>query len=226
METQVDIQIPIRKGSFIIGDVLHGLMLQDADFTLYIDAGEDFEFSLEREQLLELIATSDENAERIKKSTRAAFKRNRLRNCGSSPYVYLADPDVLLPERPFFGGMIEAFERNPQLGAVGLCYQDSDHVACGSMMLRRTDFIGIGELRGTGKSCICGYMQMKLYEANLQVVPLKTMRATHLKAQYKEGYPEYQAIQYKLSEDGILPRDFLEDTIRQYGNRFKLYIQN
>ena len=186
METQVDIQMPIRKGGFVIGDVIHRLLLQDVAFTFYVDADEDFTFSPEQEQLLTLVATSNEHADRIRKSTKVAFKRNRLRTCGSSPYVYLADPDVLLPERPFFGSMIRAFERNPQLGAVGLCYQESDHVACGSMMLRRTDFIQIGELRGTGRSCVCGNIQMKLQESNLRVIPLKTLRARHLKSQYRE----------------------------------------
>ena len=225
METQVDIQMPIRKSSFVIGDVIHRFLLQDATFTFYVDAGEDLELSPEQEQLLWLIATSNENADRIRKSTKAAFKRNRLRTRGSSPYVYLADPDVLLPEYPFFGSMIRAFERNPQLGSVGLCYQESDHVACGSMMLRRTNLIRIGEFRGTGKSCICGNVQMKLQEANLQVVPLKTLRAHHLKSQYQEEYPEYQTVRYEVPPDGVLHRDFLDDTIRQWGTRFKLFFE-
>ncbi len=226
METQVDIQMPIRKGDFVIGDVINRLLLQDVAFTFYVDAGEDFEFSPEQEQLLTLISTSDNNADRIRKSTRVAFKRNRLRTRGSSSYVYLADPDVLLPESPFFGSMIRAFERNPQLGAVGLCYQESDHVACGSMMLRRADFIQIGELRGTGKACVCGNIRMKLHEANLQVVPLKTLRAQHLRSEYSEGYPDYHTVQYEASSDGVLPRDFLEDTIRQYGTCFRLFIHS
>lgn len=223
METQVDIQMPIRKGGFVIGDVLQRLLLQDVAFEFYVDAGEDFEFSLEQEQLLALLSTSDEHAGRIRKSTKAAFKRNRMRILGSSPYVYLADPDVLLPERPFFGSMIRAFERNPQLGAVGLCYQESDHVACGSMMLRRADFIGIGELRGTSKSCVCGNIQRMLQGYNYQVIPLRTLRAGHLKSQYKGGFPEYQTVQYD-APDGILSRSFLEDTIQQYGTSFKLYV--
>lgn len=226
METQVDIQMPIRKGGFVIGDVIHRLLLQDVAFTFHVDAGEDFEFSPDQEQLLVLVSTSDKNANRIRKSTKAAYKRNRLRTCGSSPYIYLADPDVLLPESPFFGSMIRAFERNPQLGAVGLCYQEGDHVACGSMMLRRTDFIQIGELRGTGKACVCGNIRMKLQEANFQVIPLKTLRADHLKSQYGEGFPEYQTVQYEVASDGVLPRSFLEDTIRQYGTRFKLFIHS
>ncbi len=226
METQVDIQMPIKKGAFVIGDVIDRLLLQDAAFTFLVDADDDFEFSPEREELLTLMSTSAEHANRIKKSTKAAFKRNRLRTCGSSPYVYLADPDVLLPEVPFFSSMIRAFERNPQLGAVGLCYQEGDHVACGSMMLRRTDFIGIGELRGTSRSCVCGNIRTKLQESNFQVVPLKTLRAGHLKPQYREGYPEYQAVQYEVSPDGVLPRSFLEDTIGQYGTGFKLFIHS
>ena len=226
MEAQVDIQMPIRKDAFVIGDVIHRFLLQDVEFAFHVDAGEDFQFSPEHEQLLKLISTSAKNAERIKKSTRAAFKRNRLRTRGDNPYVYLADPDVLLPEKPFFGSMIRAFERNPQLGAVGLCYQKSDHVACGSMMLRRTDFTQIGELRGTGKACVCGNIQMRLQESHLQTVPLKTLRADHLKSQYSMGYPEYETIRYEVLSDGVLPRNFLEDTIQKYGTRFKLFIHS
>jgi hypothetical protein len=120
--------------------------------------------------------------------------------------------------------MIRAFERNPQLGAVGLCYQKSEHVGCGSMMLRREDFIKIGELRGTGKSCVCGYVASKLQEANLQVVSIKTLRAEHLKSEYSEGYPEYQAVNYEATPDCILSRSFLEDTIQKYDTHFKLFI--
>jgi hypothetical protein len=55
---------------------------------------------------------------------------------------------------------------------------------------------------------------------------LKTLRAQHLKSQYSEGYPEYQAVRYEASSDGVLPRDFLEDTIRQHGTRLKLFIHS
>lgn len=224
MEMKVDIQMPIKKGSFVIGDVIHSLLLQDVDSTFYVDAGADFEFSPEKEELLKLVSVSTENEERIRKSTRAAYKRNRLRDCGNSPYIYLADPDVLLPERPFFGSMISAFERNPELGAVGLCYQPGNHVACGSMMMRRTDFAQIGDLRGTGKSCICGFIANKLHEAKLQVIPLTTIQAQHLKSEYSEGYPDYQEVQYEATLDCILSRSFLEDTIKKYDINFKLFV--
>ncbi len=230
METQIDIQMPVRKGGFIVGEVIQRLLMQDAPFTFYVDAGKDLEMTSDHECLIALIATSPENADRITKSTKVAFKRNRmtdrLRTHGRSPYVYLADPDVLLPERPFFSSTIRAFERNPKLGAVGLCYQDSDHVACGSMMLRREDFLQIGKLQGTGRTCVCGNIQIKLHESNLQVVPLKTLRAVHLKSQYREGYPEYEAVECKVSADGILQRSFLEKTIDKYGTRFRLFIQD
>ena len=230
METQIDIQMPVRKGGFIIGEVIQRLLMQDASFTFYVDGGEDLEMTSDHERLIALIATSPENADRITKSTKVAFKRNRmtdqLRMHGRSHYVYLADPDVLIPERPFFSSTVRAFERNPQLGAVGLCYQDSEHVACGSMMLRRKDFLEIGKLQGTGRTCVCGNIQIKLQESNLQVVPLKTLRAVHLKAQYREGYPEYKAVECKVSDEGILPRSFLEKTIEKYGTRFRLFIQN
>jgi len=224
METQVDIQMPVRKGGFIIGDVIQRLLLQDTAFEFYVDASQDLEFSPEQEQLLALISTSDEHANKVRRSTRAAFKRNKLRTRGESPYVYLADPDVLLPESPFFGSIIQAFERNSKLGAVGLCYQDNDHVACGSMMLRRADFAEIGELRGTSRTCLCGNIQIKLHELGLQTIPLTKMRATHLKSQYGEGYPEYKEVQFESTPDGILPRSFLEDAIQQYGTSFKLFV--
>ena len=224
METQVDIQMPVRKGGFIIGDVIQRLLLQDAAFEFYVDASEDLEFSPEQEQLLALISTSDKHANKIRGSTKAAFKRNKLRTRGDSPYVYLADPDVLLPESPFFSSIIRAFERNPQLGTTGLCYQNNDHLACGSMMLRRGDFAELGELRGTSRTCLCGNIQIKLHELDLQTIPLTKMRATHLKSQYGEGYPEYKEVQFESTPDGILPRSFLEDTIQQYGTSFKLFV--
>lgn len=226
MNTQVDIQMPIRKGGFVIGDVIQRLLMQDVPFTLYVDAGDDLELSSDHQRLLELIAISPENAKRIEKSTKVAFKRNRMRILGHSPYIYLADPDVLLPERPFFGSLIQAFERNPQLGAVGLCYQNNNHVACGSMMLKRKDFIRIGTLRGTGASCVCGYIQKQLQEFSLHVVPLKTLRARHLKSQYQNGYPEYKKVKFQLSSDFILPLSFLDDIIKKHGPHFKLFISN
>jgi len=67
---------------------------------------------------------------------------------------------------------------------------------------------------------------MKLQESNLQVVPLKTLRAQHLKPEYSEGYPDYHTVRYEASSDGVLPRDFLEDTIRQYDTRFKLFVHS
>lgn len=223
MESQIDIQMPLRKGGFVIGDVLDRFLMQDSPFAFYVDAGDDLEITSDHEQLLAIIAMSPKNADRIQKSTKVAFKRNRLRERGDSPYIYLADPDVLLPERPFFRSAIRAFERNSQLGAVGLCYQESDHVACGSMMLRREDLLQIGELRGTGMSCVCGYIQMKLQESGLQVIPLKTIRALHLKSEYRQGYPAYASVRCRISSDGVLPRHFLEETIQKYGTQFKLF---
>ncbi|MFC1716858.1 hypothetical protein ACFL6S_24540 [Candidatus Poribacteria bacterium] len=38
METQVDIQMPIRKGAFVIGDVIDRLLLQDVASTFFVDA--------------------------------------------------------------------------------------------------------------------------------------------------------------------------------------------
>ncbi|MCH8292574.1 hypothetical protein IH992_15890, partial [Candidatus Poribacteria bacterium] len=148
METQVDIQMPLIKGGFVIGDVIQRLLMQDVDFSLYIDAGADFEFSEDHDRLLELITGPAEDKGRnvgiVKKRIRITSKRNRLRLKGDSPYVYLADADLLLPQKPFFGGMIRALAENTKVGAIGLCcYSDRDHVSCASMMLRRRDFVKI-----------------------------------------------------------------------------------
>ena len=223
MGTQVDVQMPIRKGGFITGDVIQRLLMQNAEFTLYVDAGEDFEFSEAHERLLGLTATSHENAEWIKCVVRAAFKRNRLRTRGSGPYVYLADPDVLLPTTPLFGGMIRAFKENPQLGAIGARYQDNDHLACGSMMLRRRDFMRIGPFRGAGISCECNYICKRLEALGMKVVLLKSVPARHLKSEYTQGYTEHTPLLHQLSADGVLQKAFLERMLQRHGPRFKLY---
>jgi hypothetical protein len=227
LDTQVDIQMPIRKGSFIVGDVIQRFLTQDVGFTFYVEAGDELAFSADDDVHLNLIAKSTQHAHRIKKTTMIAFKRNKLRTRGNSPYVYLADNDILLPEKPIFGSFIDAFERRTELGVVGLCYQkNSDHVACGSMMLRREDFLRIGELRDTATSCVCGYIARKLKELELHVVPVKTYKPTDLRSTYEQGYSDYREVRYELPPDGVLERSFLEDTVRWYGTRFKLFIDN
>ena len=150
MDTRVDVQMPVRAGGFIPVNVIQSLLTQDADFTFYVDATDDFVFPKDHDEMLNLLGASPENEARIRTGIRTAFKRNKMRECGDSPYVYLADPDVLLPERPVLGSMVRGLERHPQLGAVGVRYLNSRHIATGSMMLRRTDFERIGELKGVG----------------------------------------------------------------------------
>jgi len=219
--------MPIRKGDFIVGDVIQRFLTQDALFTFYVDAGEDLEFSADEEPHLQFIAESPKHARRIKHSTRIAFKRNRLRRCGSSPYVYLADNDILLPKKPIFRSFIDAFERHLALGAVGLCcHQNSNHVSCASMMLRRADFLAVGMLKDTATSCVCGYIGRKLEALGLRVIPVKAHKPVHLRTAYRQGYADYAVVKYETSPDSVLPLSFLEDTIRQYGTRFKLFIDN
>ena len=224
-DTLVDVQMPVRKGGFISGDVIERLLGQDVGFTFYVEAGDDLQLSPDGESGLDLIARSSEHLKRMKKSTRIAFKRNKLRLRGESPYVYLADNDILLPERPIFGGMIEAFERRPELGAVGLCYQPNNtHVACGSMMLRRRDLLQIGPFRDTATSCVCGYIGRQLEARGLHVVPVKRYKPTDLRRKYQDGYPDYEITRCCISPDGILSRTFLEDTVRRHGRCFRLFI--
>lgn len=221
MQSLVDIQMPARKNTFIVGDVFERYLMQDAAFTFHVDTTDDFIFSDAHEEMVKLMSTSPEGVYRIQTSIEAAFKRNKMRNCGDSPYIYLADPDVLLPERPVFKGMIDALERHPQLGAVGVCYQENDHVGCGAMMLRRGDLERIGELKG-GQKCLCNFISRKLRDFGLFTVPFRTVRATHLKEGYRQGYSGYDVVRHQ-SSDGVLEQGFLEDLIEQYGTHFKLF---
>lgn len=232
MAAKVDIQMPLKNGGFIVGDVIQRLLIQDIPFTFYVDAAEEFEFTPDQERLLELIAGPPEdtsmNVNKIKQCTRITVKRNRLRSRGESPYVYLADADVMLPAQPVFQSMIHSFESYPQLGAVGLSYApESDHLTAGSMMLRRKDYMQIGLLRDS-TFCACRYIARRLGDLGLRVVPVKqeALRPIHLKSEYREGYPEYEEVRSQLSDDGILDRSFLDDTIQQYGTHFKLFIDH
>ena len=224
MQSQIDIQMPIREGGFVVGDVLQSLIRQSVPSTFYIDTSSDLTLLPQAELLLELIATSPREAERIYRSSKAAYKRNKLRECGSNPYIYLADPDVLLPDAPLFKIAVEYLSAEKRVGAIGMCYHpQSDHVACGSMILRRDDFLAVGGLRGTGKSCVCGYITSRLQERGLRTVPVKSIRATHLKQQYQGGYPEYDEVRYILAEDKILPIDAIKQMIAEHGTQFKLF---
>jgi hypothetical protein len=90
-------------------------------------------------------------------------------------------------------------------------------------MLRREDFQKVGELRGTGRTCVCGYITSKLQERGLRTVPVKRIRATHLRRQYQNGYPEYDEVKYTLAEDRILPIDAVKEMIAEHGTQFKLF---
>jgi hypothetical protein len=198
--------MPVRKDGFIVGEVIQRILIQDVDFTFYVDASEDFPFSGDdaekcvstelsetsveswrrahneaqtlvaqvadvneaqtlakksfsrgadiQQALLELIAASPRTTGRIQTTIRAAFKRNKMRRLGTSPYVYLADPDVLLPDAPVLGAMVRGLQKHPKLGAVGVCYHPNNHVAAGAMLLRRKDWLRIGQIKGAGASCV------------------------------------------------------------------------
>ncbi|ACY14245.1 hypothetical protein [Haliangium ochraceum] len=170
---EIDILIPLRRGGFIPGRVIEMFVRQEVPFTLHVEPGPDLEFSPRDEALLHLLAESPDELPRIKHTTRIAHKRNRMLARGSSPFVYLADADVVFEERRFFPSMLRAFARHAQLGMVGLCYQETRHVACGSMMLRRRDFERIGAIRGTAGSCACMFLGHRIKGLGLRVIPLK-----------------------------------------------------
>jgi len=56
LEVQVDIQMPLKKGGFIVGNMIQGFLSQDVPFTFYVDATEELQFTSDQERLLELIA--------------------------------------------------------------------------------------------------------------------------------------------------------------------------
>jgi hypothetical protein len=224
MFTTVDIQMPVRHGGFIASDVLEKFPIQDVAFTFYVDATEDFSFTKAHGKMLKLTTTSRQHEYRMQISIKAAFKRNKMLLSGDSPYVYLADPDVLLPKRPVFGSMVDALERHPLLGAVGLCYQENQHVGAGSMMLRRRDLERIGELKG-GASCVCSYISNRLRDEGLYTIPFQTVRATHLKPEYEDGYRKYETVKYR-AVDRILDQNTINTLLQQSdGARFKLFIE-
>jgi len=267
MRPHVDIQMPVKHNGFIAGAVIQRLLLQDVDFSFYVDAGEDFPFfgndgavpfaELDdasftaqhpvatntyglievptqyevqvQSMLLDLVSPSARALKRIKTTICAAFKRNRMRHLGTAEFVYLADPDVLLPEQPVLGAMVRGLQRHPQLGAVGVCYQKSSHVAAGAMLLRRKDFLRVGEIRGAGASCICSYIQKKLTELGLHTVPLRTIRATHLKSDYNKVYAnEHSALSDDAvveMGDGLLDQHALETTVTTHAGRFRVVFQ-
>jgi len=205
MSTLVDIQMPIKKCGFIVGDVINVFLKQDVDWMLYINANDDLGFTDDEKNKIKLTAESAKEEETIMDRIRIASKRNELRELGGSPYIYLADADVLLPDKgTIFKSMFTALERYPQLGTLGMPYLDGYHVGAGSMMLRRENFFQIGDIKGGGSYCTCGYISHKLLEFGFYTVPFKTARATHLKAKYSspetveewQGYAEIKVADF------------------------------
>lgn len=234
MKLEVDIHMPvINKDRFIVGHVLQRLLDQRCDgveTTFYVDASVDLTFPTNEdfERILALTATSEGDAERIKVNLRVADKRNKMLSLGKSPYVYFADRDVLLPDnKTIFASMLRGLERHPRLGAVGVCYQKRNHVATGSMMLRREDLERIGEIKWAGEACICNYIAKKLWELDKFVVPLRTIRATHLDREYRSEYldsKEYPEEIAAFKEPNVLSQSHIQNIIGQYGAHFRLFI--
>jgi hypothetical protein len=205
----VNIQMPIKYGSSVRGDVIGAFLNQTVDWEIYINLEDEKTFKID-EEILQVTSESQEDKKDIEARIQIARKRNMLVDKGESPYVYLADADVLLNDEAnseifndVFGELVMGLERHPRLGAVGLPYQAGYHVGAGSMMLRRSDLLQIGDIRGAGSFCTCGYISHKLLHAGLYTVPLRTMRAKHVKV-YNEGK---QTSEPKLIITIILPDD-------------------
>jgi hypothetical protein len=182
MGALIDIQMPIKQGSYVRGDVIGAFLNQTVDWVIYINAKYEDPFSKTDEDMLKLTSESPDDMIDIKERIRIARKRNELMEKGINPYVYLADADVLMNDnQEIFWELIMGLERHPRLGAVGLPYQSGYHVGAGSMMLRRIDLPQIGDIRGAGSFCTCGYITHRLLQVGLFTVPLKTIRAEHLK---------------------------------------------
>jgi hypothetical protein len=79
-----------------------------------------------------------------------------------------------------------------------------------------------GELKG-GHRCICNFISERLRENGLDTVPLRNVRATHLKPESLHGYSDYEVVEYP-SLDGVLERNRLEALVMQHGTHFKLFV--
>lgn len=224
MKHHVDIHMPVRKGGFLTGDVVRSLLNQDARLYIYVDAGDDLHFQGESEAILSLISSGDTHLGLIRKRLAACWKRNRLRLLGTSPYIYLADPDVLLPPEPLFGSMIDLLESDPEVGAVGLCYlpEYEGHVATGSMMIARDTLEQVGELRHLAKFCECDYIKDRLEAEGLRVCALRPGYITHLREEYAGGYPDYTPVSATPEIGGLIPNQILENAAARHGVRFKI----
>lgn len=224
MGISVDIQMPVKKGSYVRADVIGAFLRQEIDWEIYINVKNETPFPKIDKEDFDLISESLGNMKDIEARIKIAHKRNELIEMGTSAYVYLADADVLLNDdwnsdvfNDIFYELIMGLERHPRIGAIGLPYQLGYHVGAGSMMLRRSDLPYIGEIKGSGSYCTCGYISHKLLYAGLFTVPLKTIRAKHLKMDSSAG--EYQR---KMEEEVEIDSDnihvFMNDYIWNWTN--------
>ena len=228
MKHHVDIHMPVRDGGFIAGDTVRRLLNQDACISLYVDAGDDLRFQGESEAILSLISSDDTHLGLIRQRLAACWKRNRLRHLGTSRYIYLADPDVLLPPEPLFGSMIDLLESDPEVGAVGLCYlpEYEGHVATGSMMIARHTLEQVGELRHLAEFCECDYIKDRLEAKGLRVCSLRPGYITHLREEYRGGYPDYAAVRTAPEIGGLISNKSLEKAAALHGVRFKIFFDS
>jgi hypothetical protein len=184
----VDIQMPVKKGSYVCGEVISAFLKQTIDWEIYINAKDESNFLPPDKTIIGLVSDSPESMEGIEKRIQIARKRNELIEKGVNSYVYLADADVLLNDddnseifNEVFYELIMGLERHPRVGVIGLTYFPGYHVGAGSMMLRRSNLPQIGEIKGVGSFCTCGYISHKLLQAGLFTVPLTTIKAKHIK---------------------------------------------
>ena len=162
----VDIQMPVRFRGYIEGRVLRALFDQDVVTRLFVDASTDLDLSGDASDLLDTIAPDDDERTRIELRLRAGTKRNRLMHSGSQDFVYLADPDVLIPRRPgLFGIVAAASHRRAGSGRHRPCLLSQRRVA------RRRGFddgAAVG-LRATRPHTWCGgLLQLRLHQAGVR----------------------------------------------------------
>lgn len=223
MLPQIDIQMPVRRGGFVVSEVVERWLLQDADLSLYVDAGPDLVLEGTAEAAIELLSSDPEHAGLMRLRMLASAKRNRLFERGRSPYVYLADPDVLLPPQPIMGQMVEALDADSTVGAVGLLYIDEydGHVGAGAMLLRRSSLATIGTLRHLAKFCECDYIKHRLEAVGQRVLALPS-DVVHFRDDYAAGYADYPLQQIAVQPDGQVPVASLREFLSRQGAPFRL----
>ena len=221
MTVAVDIHMPVRCGGTIEGRVLKALLSQDVAWRFFVDADEDLDLSGEIGELLELIAFDDAEIERVKLRLRAGVKRNRLMASGNSAYIYLADPDVLIPSEPgLIASMLNRLTADAQLGAIGLGYfrNDESHIGAGSMLLRRVDFERLGVIRGAGVYCNCDFIKREFALQGMRSEIFPTTVAHHLRDEPVKA-DDHKLVPIQPAHTGEIDLDVLRELLATHGER-------